>query len=59
MPKYTVRIDACFTYEIEADSEDEAAAAAETQFENGEYEDNRVTEVLVFGDDEGEDDDDD
>lgn len=66
MPKFKVRIDACFTYDVEADCADDAQAAAESRFENEDYEENRVTETLVFkedgvtiADDDDDDDDDD
>lgn len=51
LERYTVRIDACFSYEIEAEDEDSAIEQAEAQFDKDQT-GGRITETLVF---EGED----
>lgn len=55
MTSYNVRIDACFNYEVEADSEEEAQDKAEELFGEDDAGSGRITETIVFG---GDDDDD-
>lgn len=53
MPKFTVRMDVCLTYEIEADDEDTAQEEAESRYDSDDFgDDQRVVETLVFGEDE-------
>ena len=47
LERYTVRIDACFSYEIEAGDEDSAIEQAEAQFAKDQT-GGRITETLVF-----------
>lgn len=51
LERYTVRIDASFSYEVEAEDEDSAIEQAEAQFDKDQT-GGRITETLVF---EGED----
>lgn len=51
MANYTVRIDVCFTYNVEAENEDEAAEIAEAMLDE-DMSGGRITETIVFDQEE-------